>query len=585
MAFGKKNKQEKIGKHGRSETAQNTKKKKTKPAQDFENDNFESETDGAASAGSTTQMPNVTNAAGAWSADAQVDTAGAWSANEGASGFQAASAGVGNFQAANPSIEYAVNFNSGKKHVGKTLGIVFGVIVGVLLVIYLVGALMFSNKLFPNTKLNDEDVSLISTEELAKKLNTAADNYKLQVTGSNGYTQTITAKDIDLKNAAGTTMDTMVPNHNAWGWPVEVFKTHDITDGAITSYNADTLTNLVNTAVDTFNATAIQPVNANIAYDSKAATFNITKETVGTALNKDAVLSAVTKSVNGLDEKLTLDTTYLLQPTLLSSDSRLQTSVQNAQKMCKTNVTYTVGDVKAATLDVSVLAPMIEIDAECNTTLNSDKLNEWASGISGKLNTVGSTRTYTRPDGKQITVSGGAYGWILNEEAFENQVRTDAAEGAVKTVAIEFEQSGTGFTALGGADWGKRYVDVDLTEQHVRFYDDSGNIIWEADCVSGAPTDNHATPTGVWYVNAKESPSKLIGYTSSGQKEYETQVQFWMPFEGNGVGFHDATWQSAFGGTRYQDGYGSHGCINLSYEKAESLYGIIKTNDVVIVHN
>ena len=583
MAFGKKNKQEKIGKHGRSETAQNTKKKKTKPAQDFENDNFESETDGAASAGSTTQMPNVANAAGAWGADAQVDTAGAWNAD--ASGFQAASAGVGNFQAANPSIEYAANFNSGKKHVGKTLAIVFGVIVGVLLVIYLVGALMFSNKLFPNTKLNDEDVSLISTEELAKKLNTAADNYKLQVTGSNGYTQTITAKDIDLKNAAGTTMDTMVPNHNAWGWPVEVFKTHDITDGAITSYNADTLTNLVNTAVDTFNATAIQPVNANIAYDSKAATFNITKETVGTALNKDAVLSAVTKSVNGLDEKLTLDTTYLLQPTLLSSDSRLQASVQNAQKMCKTNVTYTVGDVKAATLDVSVLAPMIEIDAECNTTLNSDKLNEWASGISGKLNTVGSTRTYTRPDGKQITVSGGAYGWILNEEAFENQVRTDAAEGAVKTVAIEFEQSGTGFTALGGADWGKRYVDVDLTEQHVRFYDDSGNIIWEADCVSGAPTDNHATPTGVWYVNAKESPSKLIGYTSSGQKEYETQVQFWMPFEGNGVGFHDATWQSAFGGTRYQDGYGSHGCINLSYEKAESLYGIIKTNDVVIVHN
>lgn len=585
MAFGKKKKQEKIGKHGRSETAQNTKKKKTKPAQDFENDNFESETDGAASAGSTTQMPNVTNAAGAWSADAQENAAGAWGANEGASGFQAASAGVGNFQAANPSIEYAANFNSGKKHVGKTLAIVFGVIVGVLLVVYLVGALMFSNKLFPNTKLNDEDVSLISTEELAKKLNTAADNYKLQVTGSNGYTQTITAKDIDLKNAAGTTMDTMVPNHNAWGWPVEVFKTHDITDGAITSYNADTLTNLVNTAVDTFNATAIQPVNANIAYDSKAATFNITKETVGTALNKDAVLSAVTKSVNGLDEKLTLDTTYLLQPTLLSSDSRLQASVQNAQKMCKTNVTYTVGDVKAATLDVSVLAPMIEIDAECNTTLNSDKLNEWASGISGKLNTVGSTRTYTRPDGKQITVSGGAYGWILNEETFVNQVRTDAAEGAVKTVAIEFEQSGTGFTALGGADWGKRYVDVDLTEQHVRFYDDSGNIIWEADCVSGAPTDNHATPTGVWYVNAKESPSKLIGYTSSGQKEYETQVQFWMPFEGNGVGFHDATWQSAFGGTRYQDGYGSHGCINLSYEKAESLYGIIKTNDVVIVHN
>ena len=53
-------------------------------------------------------------------------------------------------------------------------------------------------------------------------------------------------------------------------------------------------------------------------------------------------------------------------------------------------------------------------------------------------------------------------------------------------------------------------------------------------------------------VNAKESPSKLIGYNGN-EKIYETEVQYWMPFVGNYIGFHDADWQSAFGGTLYAD--------------------------------
>ena len=118
----------------------------------------------------------------------------------------------------------------------------------------------------------------------------------------------------------------------------------------------------------------------------------------------------------------------------------------------------------------------------------------------------------------------------------------------------------------------------------MRFYGDNGSIIWEADCISGSPDGKHDTGRGVWYVNAKESPSKLIGY-ENGKKIYETTVKFWMPFEGNGIGFHDATWQPSFGGSMYANGYGSHGCVNLSYSDAETLYGIIEEGDVVVVHD
>ena len=56
-----------------------------------------------------------------------------------------------------------------------------------------------------------------------------------------------------------------------------------------------------------------------------------------------------------------------------------------------------------------------------------------------------------------------------------------------------------------------------------------------------------------------------------------------MPFVGNLVAFHDASWRSSFGGTIYQYN-GSHGCVNLPADKAKELYHTIKVGDVVVVH-
>ena len=55
-----------------------------------------------------------------------------------------------------------------------------------------------------------------------------------------------------------------------------------------------------------------------------------------------------------------------------------------------------------------------------------------------------------------------------------------------------------------------------------------------------------------------------------------------MPFNG-GVGLHDASWRSSFGGSIYNGG-GSHGCINLPYSAAQTIFGSISKGDPVIVY-
>ena len=51
----------------------------------------------------------------------------------------------------------------------------------------------------------------------------------------------------------------------------------------------------------------------------------------------------------------------------------------------------------------------------------------------------------------------------------------------------------------------------------------------------------------------------------------DTAVELALAGGDGDIGLHDATWRSTFGGAIYRGG-GSHGCINLPYWAAQSIY-------------
>ena len=156
---------------------------------------------------------------------------------------------------------------------------------------------------------------------------------------------------------------------------------------------------------------------------------------------------------------------------------------------------------------------------------------------------------------------------------------------------------GDGFLGLPGADWGKRYIDVDISEQYARFYDDDGNLIWETDVITGTRWTDFETPSGVNTIQYKASPKSLRStgtytiYNDDGTVTIEEDhvfgrdVEYWMPFINDFIGLHDAWWQDSFGGSLYEDAsHGSGGCINLPSDKAAELYDLVRVGDVVVTH-
>ena len=306
-------------------------------------------------------------------------------------------------------------------------------------------------------------------------------------------------------------------------------------------------------------------------------------EATGTALDADAVAKAIGSAIASMQPTAKLTADALQQPAVPATDPKLQAAAEAANQLVKADMQLMMGGDVAAEVNPALVSTWISFDENLTPSLDEEALIAWAKQLEAACDTVGTERTYTRPDGKVITVAGGPYGWLTDGEALLELVKEGVANGTVGAVDIPCKTTGTAYNGAGAQDWSARYCDIDLSEQHVRFYDETGTLIWEAPCVSGTPNGAHNTPTGVFWLNQKASPSVLKGTNLDGSK-YESAVRYWMPFVGNVIGLHDADWQAAFGGTLYQQGRGSHGCVNLPVGSDADLFGIIQSGDVVVCH-
>lgn len=470
-----------------------------------------------------------------------------------------------------------------RKKIAKRLGISFGVLVALLALLYFLGVLAFHSVLMPNSKVSSIDMSFKTKDQVSADLSDAIGKYNFKVKG-HGMNATITSSEAGIALDADEVATRIVESQDPWRWPLMILAEHDVSPAVAEAMSATGLSEVIRAEVDRVNEAARAPVDATVAFVEESKAFEVIPEIAGTMLDFERVLEATIAGTLVLDDNIILTKDVLLQPQVFEDDKRLSQAALEANRLVKADVRLSLDGTEVAVVDAGVIWPWVEISPEFEVVFNADKMNDWAKDIASKCNTVGSTRTYTRPDGKVITVSGGSYGWRIDADSLVRSITDAINNGTIGTIDIPVQQAGSGFTALGGQDWGKRYVDVDLSEQYARFYDDAGSIIWESPIVSGLPRDGRATPRGVYSLNQKASPSTLIGYKPDGTKDYETKVQYWMPFKGNAVGFHDASWQSSFGGNRYTYS-GSHGCVNLPPAKAKELYGIIRTGDVVVVHS
>lgn len=458
------------------------------------------------------------------------------------------------------------------------------VVMAFLLVVYLAGALYFSGHFLPGTRIGGMPASFGTPESVATQAKARLGGYQLTVEGE-GLSLTLDGQGLGLSFDEDAFAQGAAAHMAGFAWPARLLASRSYSVAHGVTFDEGRVHAAVSEAVSRANEQAEPTSNASLAYQPDKGSFVIVDEQWGTTLDEQAVEARVSQAIASLENHLELDKQVLVQPTLFANDPRMAAALNEANARKDLALDLTVWGEVVRTLEPHALRSWFALDDECSLTGDLEALTAWAQGpLSTELDSVGSTRAYTRPDdGKYCEVSGGTYGWIVDGAALAQLICDRIAEGSSEPVEIPMKSEGVVF-APGAQDWGARYLDVDLSEQYVRLYDSGSNLIFASECVSGDPGVGNDTVTGVYAIYDKESPKKLIGLDSDGDGEpdYENDVQYWMPFYG-GYGLHDATWRSYFGADAYLYG-GSHGCVNLPLESAQLLYELIQVDDTVVVH-
>ena len=482
-----------------------------------------------------------------------------------------------------------------RNHRGLKIGL--AVAGGIIVAAYVGGIVAFSNLNYPGTVIAGQDVSLTTASAAAEKIESSVGAYSLAIDGL-GFEWTYEPAEGTYSIDASAETQAVIAANEALIWPVRLIMglTGNESEAAknaesqvVVNYDEATFEQELGAAIDAFNANRTGTFDAAGAFDTETGQFTVAKARSNQKLSRDAVIAAGKEAVSRADTTLTLDDSMYEPLAGGADDAQLQAACDAANELIGASINLKLGETDIATLDGQTMMQWVTFDQNLNPTLNQEQLAAWVRELAvSKLDTSGTQRTYTRPDGKQVTVSGGSYGWISDEAALVQQIQDAVANKQTGDIEIPMKQTADKYAGMGGREWGA-YIDVDLSEQHVRFYDENDSLIWEAPCISGNPTTDHATPTGVYKVNSNDGGATLVGRDENGDGEpdYRTPVQYWMPFVGGSIGFHDADWQanSSFSDPTAYRRVGSHGCINLQPSKAAELHELLYVGLCVIVHD
>ena len=445
----------------------------------------------------------------------------------------------------------------------KIFGIIFVI---VIVCTYVAVSVWFMFHYNYKTYINGNDYSFFTLDEVDQYIGEYISDYSLTLKLRDDSEYRIDPDDIGLVIRPNITAKKIINEQNGFLWPYYMCKRKDYELYYTADYDKDKLESLLKKCDFTQEANMEKPVNASV--EIKDGKSTIIPETEGNYIDFTKLCCIIDEALNKGDQLVDLDDTDVYEKPEVTADSKEIISEQaKLEKVLSMKITYKIDEISWELTSEDYGDWISDISAE-KIEFQKDKVHEYVQNMADRYDTYGVPRNFRTHDGRIVTLDNTWYGWLIDvdSEAEELYSVLEAGESVERVPIFDC------YAAVyrdGGDDIGDTYIECDFGQQHIYVYV-NGEQVMDSDCVTGSLADSgkYRTPGGVYTILYTKTPAVLIG------DDYETPVKYWMPFIGElGIGFHDATWRSAFGGDIYKTG-GSHGCVNLPLSAAEQLFNI-----------
>ncbi len=455
------------------------------------------------------------------------------------------------------------------------------------------------------------DVGGMTAKEAKKALKAAIDKYQISVTLDDSSFN-MNAEDLGLEYNDKADMQTLIDAANKDEKPekdVELFKIKSdedletaLADSYITSKTEaqaeettadDAEANSENTdesadasddaVVDTgvFDYKTMMPYRATIAYNAESGQFEGVDGQSGDAPVYDEAAKNLSSAAIELKDSVELaSTTGYVEGEKASDSDSVKTALDEANAYLNVTVTCNfnpeTGEAKTETIGKDQIAQWLTVGNDgLSVALNGEGMATYCTELASKHD-VSKTRKgqFKTTSGSVISVNVASSGQTVDGNALYESIYDAISKKESATVEAVYSKADD--TETGEyVTYGGNYCEVDLTNQMVYVYKNGQQVV-SSQCVTGCISKGYGTPTGVYSIFSMDKNRYLRG------DGYKSWVNFFVPFNG-GIGFHDASWRSTFGGNIYLYN-GSHGCINMPYAAVKKLFENVSMGEKVIVY-
>ena len=463
------------------------------------------------------------------------------------------------------------------KHRKKST-LIIGSVLFVLMLAYFTGTVYFTEHFINGTFINGVDCSMMHHSKVVKTFKNEAENYELTIKEKDCPDEKIKAEDVNIRIKEDYDFYSLTRGQDRLKWPVLCIKKNIIKIKDIVSIDEGKAETYIKQLKCMDDEGKVPSENAVPEYNGEK--FAPKKEVYGNIADKVKTMEVLKTALKDFEMEVDMEAAdCYIKPERTEADSKLNETCAKMNNYCKAVITY---DMISHTevVDKDIISNWVTCDEDLNITFDEKKVAEYMKDFKEKYDTKGSERIFVTPDGRNAKVSGGTFGWVIDDKKESEELLQLILDGAKVTKEPVYKQRAV---THEGPDWGDSYCEIDLSSQYM-WCVKSGEIVHECPVVTGKPRE-YTTPSGVYHILNKGRNVTLIGRKDpeTGEPIYRTPVSFWMAVTYTGVGMHDATWQSNFGGNWYKY-HGSHGCINMPYSSASAVYDLVYVDMPVIIH-
>lgn len=316
--------------------------------------------------------------------------------------------------------------------------------------------------------------------------------------------------------------------------------------------------------------------SADAYVDLSSPDFEIVPEVFGTRPDGEKFFNDLIRHIQLGEFRFAYESDdYSIIPDVLANDPGLLKYQKFCKKYLTQKITYSMGE-STFTITPEELASLM--DDDLSGSAEPAAVEDYVANMAEKYDNVGIERSFTTLAGKDVTIKGGTYGWKIDREAETAQLTSDINSHKDVERKPVYSKEGYGEYSM---DVGNTYVEVDLSQQKVRFYRD-GAEKFSCSVVTGNRAAGDSTPQGTYFIMNRLKGVVMRGDNDDGTR-YEEPADYWMGVTPNGIGLHDSSWRTQFGGNIWMTN-GSHGCINMPKNRIPQLFNMVEVGMPVIMY-